>query len=89
VSLGGRLARLEKAAADRDRARAATDRFEVVILVPVERAGGRPLGLHRSGPPGSRVGAMVYDPAHGDPDLPAATLSPWALVIGGEAMDAL
>jgi hypothetical protein len=57
----------------------------VVVLCPVAEAGGRPPGLHRVGPPGSSAGVLVYDPAGGEPRVPADQLAPWALVLGGEA----
>jgi hypothetical protein len=57
----------------------------VVILCPVEEAEGRPLGLHYDGPPGSTTGVFVYDPSEGEPEVPKERLSPWALVIGGDA----
>jgi hypothetical protein len=78
VSLRDRLARLRRAA----QRSPSSNWLDVVILRPVAEAGGRPPGLYRDGPPGSTAGVYVYDPAAGEPAVPAGHLAPWALVIG-------
>jgi hypothetical protein len=57
--------------------------FEVVVAARVgtEEAEGLPLGLHRTGSPGSTAGLLVYDPARGRPEVPEGALAPWGLVI--------
>jgi hypothetical protein len=77
VRLGGRLERAERAVRDRPRA----DQFDVVQAVPVGRSGGRPVGLHRVGPPGSTGAVLVYDPALGPPALPADGRAEGAFVV--------
>jgi len=59
--------------------------LDVVILCPLADAGGRPPGVYRTGPPGSSVGVYIYDPAAGEPKVPAERLAPSALLIGGDA----
>jgi hypothetical protein len=66
MRLTNRLAKLEKQAQDRPRA----DQLDVVEAIPVANAGGRAPGLYNVGAKGSTVGAWVYDPADGDPQLP-------------------
>lgn len=82
-----RLARIAEALASRGRA----GQFHVVEAVPVgrERAEGRPPGLYRDGPEGSRVGRLVYDPAAGEPVVPEGRLAPWGVlvVLGPEHID--
>lgn len=46
-----------------------------------DRAGGRAPGLYQTGPPGSTFGLLVYDPARGEPVVPAGRLVPWGWVI--------
>ena len=58
-------------------------KLDVVILCPAAEAGGRPPGLYRTGPAGSSVGILVYDPAADEPDTRG--LSPGGVVIGGDA----
>jgi hypothetical protein len=81
MNLRGRLEKLRRAAGDRPR----PGLLSSVILCPVAEAGGRPPGLYRSGRAGSTAGVYVYDPAAGEPVVPAEHLAPWALVIGGDA----
>jgi hypothetical protein len=75
------LARIRKAVS-----RALPDtRIFVVELCPVPDAPpGFPVGLYRVGSPGSSAGVYVYDPAAGEPVLPADKVTPHTLVIGGE-----
>ncbi|MBP3954797.1 hypothetical protein J8F10_05815 [Gemmata sp. G18] len=57
--------------------------FHSIELVAVgrDRAQGRPPGLYRWGATRPAVGLLVYDPARGDPVVPAGRLAPWGLVI--------
>jgi len=72
-----RLAKVAAALAARGRA----DMFHVIEAVPVGRAEGRAPGLYRDGPEGSLAGMPVYDPAAGEPVVPAGKLAPWGLLI--------
>jgi hypothetical protein len=64
-------------------ARGRADQFQIIEAVPVDRenALGHPPGLYRSGPEGSSVGLLVYDPAAGEPVVPKGRLAPHGLVI--------
>ncbi len=77
--LGKRLARVAAALTARPRA----DQFDIIEVVAAgeDRAGGLPPGLHRTGPDGSTVGLLVYDPAAGEPAVPEGRLAPCGLVI--------
>jgi hypothetical protein len=76
-----RLARLELVVASRP----ATELLDVVMVCPVADARGLAPGLYRVGPPGSTGGVFVYDPAAGEPGVPAEWLAGHALRIGGDA----
>jgi hypothetical protein len=79
MKLERRIADLER----RTRGRPRADQFGVVQAVPVgdEAAEGRPVGLHRTGSPGSTCGMLVFDPADGEPVVPEGRLAPWGLLI--------
>ena len=79
MRLDRRLTKLEQQA----RGRPAADQFGVIQAVPVgrEAAEGRPIGLHRTGSPGSTAGMLVFDPAEGEPVVPEGRLAPWGLLI--------
>ncbi len=77
MRLDKRLVKLEQKAQDRPRA----DQFSTVEAVPVAHAKGRPLGLYRTGTPGSTAGILVYDPAEGPPVVPEGRMPPWGLLI--------
>ena len=79
MRLGQRLTRIETTLATRG----GTDQFHVVEAVPMgeERAAGRNPGLYRDGPDGPLAGLLVFDPADGEPEVPAGRLAPWGLVI--------
>lgn len=64
-------------------ARGPADPFGSIELVAVDRAraGGRPPGLYRVGAAGAAFGLLVYDPARGDPVVPAGRLAPHGLLI--------
>ncbi len=55
-------------------ARSRASLFEVVVAARVgtEEAEGLPVGLHRTGSPGSTAGLLVFDPAKGRPRCPMA-----------------
>ena len=79
MGLSARLGKVVKALAGRP----APGVFDVIEAVPVGRAPaeGRPPGLYRDGPVGSRAGVLVYDPADGEPVVPAGRLAPWGLLV--------
>src|SRR5436190_964475 len=79
MRLDRRIADLEK----RTRGRPRAGQFDVIEAVPVGRdaAEGRPVGLHRTGSPGSTAGMLVFDPAKGEPEVPEGRLAPWGLLI--------
>jgi hypothetical protein len=77
MRLGNRVAKLEKQAQHRPRA----DQYDMITAVPVHRAEGRQPGLYHSGPEGSSVGLLVFDPNQGEPVVPEGKLAPWGLLL--------
>jgi hypothetical protein len=77
MRLGNRMAKLEQQAQHRPRA----NQYDMITAVPVLRAEGRQPGLYRSGPEGSSVGLLVFDPEKGEPVVPEGKLAPWGLFL--------
>ena len=77
ANIDGRLDRLEQAA----EGRTLPGQFDIVQVLPVERASGLAAGLYPIGPPGSTAGLLVYDPSKGKPKVPEGRMPPWGLLI--------
>jgi len=61
--------------------RPAPGQFTVVEAIPVNDAEGKLPGLYHVGPPGSTAGLLVFDPAKGEPEVPAGRLAPCGVMI--------
>ena len=85
MRLAGRIDRVANLVAGRPRPGV----FHVLEGVPLGRAGGRPPGVYRDGPPGSLAGTLVFDPDRGEPAVPEGMLAPFGLliVLGPEHID--
>jgi hypothetical protein len=83
MRLSTRVAKVERALAERLATLGRPDQFDIVEVVPVggERAEGRAPGLYRDGPEGSTAGVLVFDPAEHEPAVSSDRLTPWGLVI--------
>lgn len=79
MRLGTRLKRLE--ATLRDRADAGPLHFLEIVALGDPLAGGRTPGLYRDGPRDSLAGLLIFDPAEGEPEVPAGALAPWGLAV--------